>query len=66
MSPLQFQKWLRLTEARRLMVTGGLDAATAAYQVGYGNPSQFTREYARQFGTPPRRDVESLMRQATA
>jgi AraC-like DNA-binding protein len=66
MSPLQFQKWLRLTEARRLMVTGGLDAATAAYQVGYGNPSQFNREYARQFGTPPRRDVEGLLRQAVS
>lgn len=66
MSPLQFQKWLRLTEARRLMVTENLDAAAAAYQVGYGSPSQFTREYARQFGMPPRRDVERLLRQATA
>ncbi|HSW03939.1 AraC family transcriptional regulator [Aquabacterium sp.] len=64
MSPLQFQKWLRLTEARRLMVTESLDAAAAAYHVGYGSPSQFTREYARQFGTPPRRDVEGLLRQA--
>jgi AraC-like DNA-binding protein len=62
MSPLQFQKWLRLTEARRLMVTQNLDAAAAAYQVGYGSPSQFTREYVRQFGTPPRRDVESVLR----
>jgi AraC-like DNA-binding protein len=62
MSPLQFQKWLRLTEARRLMVTQGLDAAVAAYQVGYGSPSQFNREYVRQFGTPPRRDVEGVLR----
>jgi AraC-like DNA-binding protein len=60
MSPLQFQKWLRLTEARRLMVTQGMDASTAAYRVGYGNPSQFSREYNRQFGAPPRRDVEGL------
>jgi len=63
MSPLQFQKWLRLTEARRLMLTQDLDAAAAAYQVGYGSASQFTREYARQFGTPPRRDVNGLLRQ---
>ena len=62
MSPLQFQKWLRLTEARRLMVTEGLDVAAAAYQVGYGSPSQFNREYARQFGAPPRRDVAGILR----
>jgi AraC-like DNA-binding protein len=61
MSPLQFQKWLRLTEARRLMVTQGLDASTAAYRVGYGNPSQFSREYNRQFGAPPRRDDDGLL-----
>jgi len=66
MSPLQFQKWLRLTEARRLMVTQGLDAAVAAHQVGYGSPSQFNREYTRQFGTPPRRDVEGVLRQAAS
>ncbi|MGE1003721.1 AraC family transcriptional regulator N-terminal domain-containing protein [Ralstonia pseudosolanacearum] len=63
MSPLQFQKWLRLTEARRLMLVQGVDAATAAYDVGYESPSQFSREYARQFGTSPRRDVEDLLRQ---
>jgi transcriptional regulator GlxA family with amidase domain len=57
MSPLQFQKWLRLTEARRLMSTKGLNASTVAYEVGYESPSQFSREYARQFGTPPHRDV---------
>jgi AraC-like DNA-binding protein len=61
MSPLQFQKWLRLAEARRLMVTQGLDASTAAYQVGYGSASQFSREYRRQFGAPPRRDVGGLL-----
>lgn len=57
MSPLQFQKWLRLTEARRLMLVNGSDASTAAYDVGYESPSQFSREYARQFGEPPRRDM---------
>lgn len=60
MSPLQYQKWLRLSEARRLMLTDGLDAATAAYQVGYESPSQFSREYNRQFGASPLRDVRSL------
>lgn len=63
MSPLQFQKWLRLTEARRLMLVEGMDASTAAYDVGYESPSQFSREYARQFGTSPRRDVGELLRQ---
>lgn len=61
MSPLQFQKWLRLTEARRLMLVHGEDASTAAYDVGYESPSQFSREYARQFGTSPRRDVAGLL-----
>jgi AraC-like DNA-binding protein len=60
MSPLQFQKWLRLTEARRLMLVRGVDASTAAYDVGYESPSQFGREYARQFGASPRRDVEGM------
>lgn len=62
MSPLQFQKWLRLTEARRLMVTQGFDSSSAAFEVGYGSASQFSREYARQFGASPRRDVDSLLR----
>jgi AraC-like DNA-binding protein len=57
LSPLQYQKWLRLQEARRLMLGGGLDAAEAAYRVGYESPSQFSREYRRMFGAPPRRDV---------
>jgi AraC-like DNA-binding protein len=60
MSPLQYQKQLRLNEARRLMLSEGLDAATAAYRVGYESPSQFSREYSRQFGAPPSRDVGRL------
>lgn len=62
MTPLQFQKWLRLNEARRLMLTDHRDVSSAAYQVGYESPSQFSREYARLFGTPPRRDIENLRR----
>jgi AraC-like DNA-binding protein len=58
MSPLQFQKQLRLQEARRLMLGEGLDASSAGYRVGYGNASHFTREYKRLFGAPPLRDVE--------
>jgi AraC-like DNA-binding protein len=57
MSPLQYQKWLRLNEARRLMAIEHLDAATAAFQVGYESPSQFSREYNRLFGQPPIRDI---------
>jgi AraC-like DNA-binding protein len=60
MSPLQYQKQLRLLEARRLMLAENADATYAAYQVGYESPSQFSREYSRMFGTPPRRDVERL------
>lgn len=60
MSPLQFQKRLRLDEARRLMLTERLDAADAAFQVGYESPSQFSREYSRQFGIPPLRDIKNL------
>lgn len=60
MSPLQFQKQLRLHEARRLMLTAGLDARSAAFQVGYESPSQFTREYKRAFGLPPRREVMQM------
>lgn len=60
MSPLQYQKWLRLTEARRLMLNEDLDAASAAFQVGYESPSQFSREYSRLFGAPPKRDIENL------
>ena len=65
MSPLQYQKWLRLNEARRLMLAEHLDAASAALQVGYESPSQFSREYARLFGAPPRRDIEGLRQPLT-
>jgi len=60
MSPLQYQKWLRLHEARRLMLVEQQDATTAALQVGYDSPSQFSREYKRQFGAPPLRDIKAL------
>ncbi len=56
-SPLQFQKQLRLFEARRLMLVEGVDAASAAFATGYESPTQFSREYRRQFGQPPMRDV---------
>jgi AraC-like DNA-binding protein len=64
MTPLQFQKQLRLQEARRLMLGENLDAASAGFHVGYGDASHFTREYKRLFGAPPMRDVERL-REAT-
>lgn len=64
MSPLQYQKWLRLNEARRMMLNDNLDAATASFQVGYDSPSQFSREYSRLFGAPPKRDVGALRRRA--
>jgi len=64
MTPLQFQKQIRLQEARRLMLGEDLDAAGAGYRVGYGDASHFTREYKRLFGAPPVRDVERL-REAT-
>lgn len=60
MSPLQYQKQLRLQEARRLMLSEVVDAATAGHRVGYESPSQFSREYSRMFGAPPLRDVERL------
>lgn len=60
MSPLQYQKQLRLLEARRLMLAENADAIQAAYQVGYESPSQFSREYSRMFGAPPIKDVERL------
>ena len=60
MSPLQYQKELRMLEARRLMLAGGSNVETAANQVGYESSSQFSREYARMFGRPPRRDVRAL------
>jgi AraC-like DNA-binding protein len=66
MSPLQYQKWLRLNEARRLMLAEKQDATTAAFQVGYESPSQFSREYGRLFGAPPLRDITSLRLMATS
>jgi AraC-like DNA-binding protein len=60
MSPLQYQKLLRLHEARRLLLADYCDVATAAHRVGYESPSQFSREYSRQFGAPPLRDVARL------
>ncbi len=59
MTPLQYQKQLRLLEARRVMVADELNVATTAAQVGYESPTQFSREYARMFGMPPRRDILS-------
>ena len=66
MSPLQFQKQLRLQEARRLMLGENLDAAEAGYRVGYEDPAYFSRDYKRHFGEPPMRDVERLRELATA
>ncbi|HVK79420.1 MAG TPA: AraC family transcriptional regulator [Verrucomicrobiae bacterium] len=60
LTPVQFQKQLRLLEARKLMVTQAANVTSAAYQVGYESLSQFSREYTRMFGTPPKRDVETL------
>ncbi|CAK9887758.1 MULTISPECIES: AraC family transcriptional regulator [Pseudomonas] len=60
MSPLQYQKQLRLQEARRLMLNDGLEAAVAGYRVGYESPSQFSREYSRLYGAPPVRDLARL------
>ncbi|MFW9637660.1 AraC family transcriptional regulator [Vibrio parahaemolyticus] len=60
LTPLQFQKKLRLSEARRLMLTENLDAMAATFKVGYESPSQFSREYSRLFGAPPSKDIKSL------
>ena len=60
MSPLQYQKHLRLNEARRIMIHEGLDASAAGYRVGYESPSQFSREYSRLFGAPPIADVSRV------
>lgn len=66
MSPIQYRKHLQLNEARRLMIVDGLDAASAAYDVGYESPSQFSREYHRAFGQPPRSSVEGFRRSFAA
>lgn len=60
MSPLRFQKQIRLHEARRLLLTEPIDAATAALRVGYESPTQFNREYRRMFGNPPIRDIAAF------
>ena len=60
MSPIQYQKQFRLREARRLLLSTQLEAADAAFQVGYESPSHFSREYARMFGLPPIRDIQRL------
>jgi AraC-like DNA-binding protein len=65
MSPLQFQKQLRLQQARRLLLGKDLDAASVGYRVGYNDASQFSREYKRVFGEPPKRDVERVRGTAT-
>jgi AraC-like DNA-binding protein len=62
MSPLQYQKHLRLQEARRLMLVEMQDAASAGHRVGYESPSQFSRDYSRLFGAPPLRDIARLRR----
>ncbi len=64
LSPLQFQKRLRLLEARRLLLGENIDAASAAYRVGYRDTSHFNREYKSLFGVPPMRDVQRLREQA--
>lgn len=65
MSPLQYQKWLRLNEAKRLMLNEHRDVASAAFEVGYESPSQFSREYSRMFGSAPKRDISKLRTQAS-
>ena len=60
MSPLQYQKQLRLHAARQRMLIDGIDATSAAYEVGYESVSQFNREYSRLFGQPPMRDIKTL------
>jgi AraC-like DNA-binding protein len=64
MTPLQYQKQLRLLEARRLMLSDAANVETAAFQVGYESPSQFSREYSRMFSVSPRRDIATLKRTA--
>ena len=60
MTPLEYQKRLRLQEARRLMLAEGTGAGSAGFAVGYESPSQFSREYRRLFGAPPRQDIDRL------
>ncbi len=62
LSPLQYQKQIRLQEARRLLLASRADAATLSFEIGYDSPSQFSREYSRMFGLPPKADVKRLRR----
>jgi AraC-like DNA-binding protein len=66
MSPLQYQKQLRLHVARERLLNDGLDAASAAFEVGYESASQFNREYSRFFGQPPMRDIKARRVAGTA
>jgi AraC-like DNA-binding protein len=66
MGPLQYQKHLRLQQARRLLLSGSLDATTAALAVGYDSPSQFSREYRRLFGLPPLQDRQAGRKRSAA
>jgi AraC-like DNA-binding protein len=66
LSPLQFQKQLRLIEARRLMLSEGMGASGAAFAVGYESVPQFTREYGRLFGLPPGRETKAARGNAQA
>ena len=63
-SPIQYQKRVRLQEARARLLSSGASAEAVAYEVGYASPSQFSREYARLFGQPPRRDAEAMRAEA--
>ena len=60
MSPLQYQKQIRLQEARRLILGEGMDVASASFRVGYEDPSYFSRDYKKLFGAPPQRDIAKL------
>jgi len=60
LSPLQYLKQLRLTEARQIMISHNTNATKTAYMVGYESPSQFSREYTRLFGASPRRDIKAF------
>jgi AraC-like DNA-binding protein len=65
LSPLQFQKKLRLLEAQRLMLIEGADATSACYKVGYESPNQFNREYKRMFGNPPLKDIRNILQRTS-
>jgi AraC-like DNA-binding protein len=65
LSPIQFQKQLRLLEARKLLAFGGLSVSDAAFEVGYESASQFNREYSRLFGAPPARDASAIRKIAS-